>query len=249
MVNVIMTTNRHMTWTPPRRRRLFLMRHADVDYFDASGRPYRPETVPLTARGCEQARALGAVLAPIPFDLVITSGLRRTDETANLVLGARSIRCEVEPLLREIETGRMSAWGNAPETLVRQIILGALDEQLTSESRFLAGETFGSCQQRVQGVWKELLRRRDWNVLLVVAHGVVNRLLLAEALGLSLGSLGRLEQDACCINLLEIEDSGRCLLRLLNFTAHDAMKELLTLTSWEGLYDQYLRGRSVSAQE
>ena len=44
--------------------------------------------------------------------------------------------------------------------------------------------------------------------MLVVAHGVVNRLILAKLLGAPLGALGKLEQDACCINLIEIDDAA-----------------------------------------
>ena len=55
--------------------------------------------------------------------------------------------------------------------------------------------------------------------------------------------LGRLEQDAACINLVEIDGTGRPLLRMLNFTAYDACKQALRRSTLEGLYEQYLRGR------
>ena len=38
------------------RRRLYLMRHAEVAYFE-DGRPLRPDDVPLTEEGRRQARA------------------------------------------------------------------------------------------------------------------------------------------------------------------------------------------------
>lgn len=231
-------------WPPLPRRRVFLMRHADVEYFDATGRPFRPETVPLTGRGREQARATGTALAEVPFDRVITSGLRRTEETASLVLTGREVLREQEPRLREIETGRMSEWERATGAAVRDAILRSLGEDLSPESRFLAGETFASAHARVRAVWHDLLARRDWNTLLVVAHGVVNRLLLGELLGLPLPALGRLEQDACGLNLVEVDAAGVPLVRLLNFTAHDPGKQTLVLSTLEGLYDQYHRGRS-----
>jgi probable phosphoglycerate mutase len=230
-------------WPPPPRRRIYLMRHADVEYFDADGRPFRPETVPLTAVGEEQARAAGVALAEAPIDRAITSGLARTKATARLVLAEREIPVAEEPRLREIETGRMSDWEKASSGLVRRTILEALSEEVTPESRFLAGETFASCQARVGAVWDELLARPDWQALLLVAHGMVNRLLLARVLGTPLGSLGRLEQDATCINLIEFDDAGRPLVRLLNYTAYDPSKHVLRRSTLEGLYEQYLRGR------
>jgi probable phosphoglycerate mutase len=231
------------TWPPAPRRRVYLMRHGEVEYFDANGRPFRPETVPLTAAGEEQARAAGAALADVPIDRAFTSGLARTNATARLVLAERDVPLDEEPRLREIETGRMSEWEKAPSGLVRRTILDALSEEITPESRFLAGETFAACQLRVGAVWDELLARRDWQVLLLVAHGMVNRLILARLLGMPLGSLGRLEQDAACVNLIEIDDAGRALVRLVNYTAYDCCKHTLRRSTLEGLYEQYLRGR------
>ena len=72
----------------PKRRRIYLMRHGDVTYFDASGRAIDPETVPLNASGRDQASAAGHAFAAqqIRFDRVIVSGLPRTIETAQRVL-------------------------------------------------------------------------------------------------------------------------------------------------------------------
>ena len=56
------------------RRRLYLMRHADVSYVGESN----PELVHLTDLGREHAEAARAALAGIDFDLVVTSTLPRT---------------------------------------------------------------------------------------------------------------------------------------------------------------------------
>ena len=55
-------------WSPPVRRRIYLMRHGEVDYFDAGGRPFRPETVSLNSVGRLQAEAAGCELVAIPID-------------------------------------------------------------------------------------------------------------------------------------------------------------------------------------
>jgi phosphoserine phosphatase len=230
-------------WPPPPRRRVYLMRHGDVEYFDAAGKPHRPDTVPLTQLGREQARAAGAMLADVPFDRALSSGLRRTEETAALVVENRGLTVTTEPRFREIETGRMSDWAAVPPAMVRQLILRGMDDQLTPESRFLAGETFLSCQQRVGEAWRDLLAARDWSSVLLVAHGVVNRVLLGYCLGMPLSTLGRIEQDAGCVNLIEIDDGGAPLVRLVNLTPNDPAKATLRLTTFEGLYDQFLRGR------
>ncbi len=60
-----------------KRRRIYLMRHGDVSYFDAAGRPFRPDTVPLNDAGRLQAEAAGRLLADVPIDRVVASDLPR----------------------------------------------------------------------------------------------------------------------------------------------------------------------------
>src|SRR5437016_6299735 len=102
-----MTPNATKKWPPPPRRRIYLMRHGDVDFFAPDGRPYRPATVPLNDDGRRQAETAGRELAAVPLDRVVTSGLRRSVETAQFVLGSRGLTLESIPELREIEAGRL----------------------------------------------------------------------------------------------------------------------------------------------
>ena len=49
-------------WAPAApRRRIYLMRHGSVTYFDENGRPLGSEQVPLNARGEAQALAAGTL--------------------------------------------------------------------------------------------------------------------------------------------------------------------------------------------
>jgi probable phosphoglycerate mutase len=239
-----MPDNASGTWSPPPRRRIYLLRHADVEYFDATGQPHRPETVPLTEAGRDQARAAANALAEVSFDRALTSGLLRTEETARLILEGRAVPLESDIRLREIETGRMSDWASVSPEMVLRVVLGALPHDLEPEVAFLGGETFASLAARVDAAWRDLLARQDWRTLLVVAHGVVNRLVLTRLLNAPLGALGRLEQDACCMNLIEVDDAGVPLVRLVNHTADNPHKLGMHLSTLEGLYRQFLQGRA-----
>src|SRR5262245_58964397 len=213
-----MEPNATEKWPPRPRRRVYLMRHGEVDYFGADGRPFRPELVPLNADGRRQAQTAATALGGVPFDRVLTSGLRRSVETAELVVAGRGLAVEHDPRLREIETGRLSDWAGVGPQQARAALLGALGVGLTPESTFLGGETFACLRARVEACWAELLGRSDWTHLLVVAHGVANRLLLSGLLGAGLGAVGVLEQDAGCINLIEVGEGGTCLVRAVNYT-------------------------------
>ncbi|MBA3347892.1 MAG: histidine phosphatase family protein, partial [Actinobacteria bacterium] len=89
------------------RRRLILMRHGDVSYVGEGGEPVKPEDVPLTAHGREQAAAARDALAGIAFDLVVASDLPRTLETADIVVPDSKV--ELWPELSEWRGGRLDA--------------------------------------------------------------------------------------------------------------------------------------------
>jgi probable phosphoglycerate mutase len=233
-------------WFVPRRR-VYLMRHGEVEYFTAEGRALRPERAQLNADGRRQAEAAGRALADVPLDLALSSGLDRAAETARLVLGERPVPLVTDPRWREIETGQVGDLPGATPQAVERAVLGALPPSLSPDDRFLAGETFASLRERVTAAWGDLLGRPDWKSSLVVAHGIANRTLLSHLLGAGLAAIGALEQDAGCINLIEVGADGRCLVRLLNFTPGNPAKRGMDLSTLEGLYRQYLRSRPPAA--
>jgi len=223
------------------RRRIYLMRHGEVDYFDPDGKPLRPESVPLNPEGREQALEIGRALAAVPFDRVVTSGLRRAVETADLVIAPKTLTLERLPELREIEPGHVRDWGAESEVDVRKAFLDSLASDLRPESQFLHGESFGSLKERVIPCFQRLLADPAWQHLLLVAHGVVNRVLLCHALGAGLGALAGFEQDAGCVNLIDVDEAGHCLVRLVNYTPWSPVKMGQTLTTMERLFLQFRR--------
>ena len=77
------------------RRRIYLARHGEVSYFDASGRPFPPAGVPLNEEGVGQAQLLGDLLRNAPLDRVVATGLPRTQETAEIIVRGRNLPLEV----------------------------------------------------------------------------------------------------------------------------------------------------------
>jgi broad specificity phosphatase PhoE len=195
------------------RRRIYLMRHARVAYFE-DGRPVHPESVPLTEEGREQARAAAEVLAGIEFDRVITSGLPRTIETARIV--APDGEPESWPELREIESGRL---GDIPEDELERAFVEVWRDVVPEETQFLGGETIGSLLDRVLLAVDRLLADPQWDVVLAVLHGGVNRAILSYALTGGRAFLGNFEQSPGCINVLDVGDDW--VVRAVNATPKD----------------------------
>lgn len=211
------------------------MRHGEVSYVE-QGRPVPPEGVSLNQHGRAQAQAAAAALGSARFDRVVTSGLPRTVETARAIVGERGLPIEELPDLREIRGGRI---GHLPPDELRRAFVDALARPLEPHDTFLLGETFGGFRDRVLPAFHALLADRSWRTMLAVLHGAVNRLLIADLMGADLRGLGHLEQDAGCINLIDFDDAGYAIVRLLNYTPYNPLKTGLDLTTMERYFLEF----------
>jgi broad specificity phosphatase PhoE len=218
------------------RRRIYLMRHAAVRYFE--GLP--PEDVQLTEEGRRQAESAAAALSDLGFDRVLTSGLPRTLATAQIV--APENEPELHHALREIESGDIRRLD--PEE-VQAMMTTAFRGVVPLESRFLGGETIASLLDRVLPELDALVADPSWDVVLLVLHGAVNRAILSRALTGERTFLGGFEQSPGCINVLDVDADGAFIVRAVNHTPYDLVHaHAPRLTTMEQLWGEYLDARS-----
>jgi probable phosphoglycerate mutase len=230
------------------RRRLLLMRHGAVEYFDEQGRPHPPDEVPLTAQGVAQAQAIGEALAAsgVAIDRALTSGLVRTRQTAQHVLEAAGLSPPLEhwPDLQEIRGGRLSA---IRDDELRDAFIAAFEGPVPREQRFLGGETIGELTDRVLPELQRLLADDRWDTALLVAHGGVNRAVLSWFLTGRQEFLGGLAQDAGCLNVIDVGASpATSVVRVVNFCPLNTLRTETRLSTMEELLQKYLKLRERS---
>ena len=230
------------------RRRLLLMRHGAVEYFDEQGRPHPPDEVPLTAQGVAQARAIGEALAAsgVAIDRALTSGLVRTRQTAQHVLEAAGLSPPLEhwPDLQEIRGGRLSA---IRDDELRDAFIAAFEGPVPREQRFLGGETIGELTDRVLPELQRLLADDRWDTALLVAHGGVNRAVLSWFLTGRHEFFGGLAQDAGCLNVIDVGASpATSVVRVVNFCPLNTLRTETRLSTMEELLQKYLKLRERS---
>ena len=201
------------------RRRLYLMRHAEVSYVGERD----PEVVRLTERGREQAAAARLALEGIGPDLVVTSGLPRTVETAEVVAPGAEI--EKWPAFAEWRGGRLD---DVPLDELEQIFVSSLQVR-DEQQRFLGGESLGEALDRVLPAFGELVER-EWETALAVFHGGVNRILLSHALAGGRTYFGTFEQAPACINVLDLGGDGTWIVRTVNYIPYDPLHPARTTT-------------------
>jgi probable phosphoglycerate mutase len=218
------------------------MRHGDVSYFDATGHPVPPDRVALTEQGRAQALAAGKVFTGMGFDRVLTSGLPRTVETAQLVLQQMAQRASIEewPELRELQGGRLR---DIPTEQLEQEFLASCRNRVPETLSFLGGETIGALFDRVLPALEILLADARWDTVLLVLHGGVNRAILSYALLGERLLLGNLAQSAGCINVLDVKQDD-WIVRAINVAPTDPTYAWGRGTAMEELLQHYLAYRS-----
>ena len=227
------------------------MRHGHVDYFAREVREAgHTDLVPLTVLGRQQAKASGAALSHVRFDLALSSGLPRTRETAEIVLAANA---DVAHLTLVVDTGFVEIKGvggltreKSREELAARMAF-EFDQAAKPGARMIGGDVFADVQDRATGAIKGLLAQPAWHTALVVAHEGINRLFLSWMTGNALKGVQALEQDLACINILDFDlvprgdgsvgtEIYRSMIKAVNITPYNFVKHGMNLTSLEAIF-------------
>ena len=219
---------------PLMRRRLYLMRHAEVSYFGTDAKPVDPVEVSLNEEGVAQAEAAAEALAGIELDRVLASSLTRALETAAIV--APGIEPEIWPELSELRGGRLS---EIPTDALQHEFVHAFRGVIPNETRFLRGESIGELFDRVLPALDRLVADESWHTALAVLHGGVNRAILSYALTAERMFLGHFEQAPACVNVLDLGEGGEWIVRAVNVAAYDLLHLSHRQTTMERYWEQY----------
>lgn len=168
---------------------LVVLRHGQTDW-NLERRFQGFSDVPLNAKGIEQARAAGRVLAGHGFDAVYSSPLQRAYVTAELAVPGADIR--VDDRLMEINVG---SWAGLTWDQITAMLPGYEAKYANGIDfrRSATGETLADVVARGLPAVEEIAARHDGQRVLIVSHGLLLNRVLHALLGLEgrvLGGLG-----------------------------------------------------------
>jgi broad specificity phosphatase PhoE len=162
---------------------ILLVRHGETEW-NLTRRYQGWSDSPLTARGVAQAEAMGRRLRDLPEAAglpIVSSPLGRARRTARIIQAARgdSARVRIAERLKEISIG---AWDGLDHGEIEALSPGIFDGDGRHEWYFRTpdGETYEAFAGRIGG-W---LAATEKSTLIVVAHGVVTRILRGLYAGL-----------------------------------------------------------------
>jgi probable phosphoglycerate mutase len=171
----------------------------------------------LDAEGRAQVRATADWIAALAdeIDAVVTSPLRRTRETAEIIAGVLGKEVEVEEGLAEAAFG---TWDGLTFAEVRdhhpddlEAWLGSTDVAPTG-----GGESFVDVDRRVRLTRDRLLAAHPGQVVLAVSHVTPIKLMVKLALGAPLEALFRMELAPASVTVVSWYPDGQASMRMFN---------------------------------
>ena len=201
--------------------RIILVRHGQTAWNVGSGAGERFRgriDLPLDDTGLAQTQAVAERLADCPIVAIYSSPLKRAVETAQPT--ARQLGLLVQPLPGIIDIN-YGDWQGLSPAEVAQAHPHLYSRWLETPHRvkFPHGESLRQVRLRGMAALKEVAARHEGQVILLVAHQVVNKVLVCAMLGLGNSHFWRIQQGNACINVFEHQD-GIFTAVLINDTCH-----------------------------
>lgn len=181
--------------------KLILVRHAETTANTKSVILGGREGGELSERGVRQAEALALRLRNERFSEVYCSPANRARQTCEILAAGRAVSYRDE--LREIDMGELVGLSHeeADERYPR-IFSKIADDPA---ERIPGGESVLDVQARAMPLMESLSRREGNPTVLVVGHNIVNRVILASALGLPLQKIKSIKQKNACWTVLDLK--------------------------------------------
>jgi len=176
----------------------------------------------LADEGRDQVRGTADWLSPIAgeIDAVISSPVRRTRESAEIIGARIGKEIRVEEGLAEMEFG---SWDGLTFGEVRERFPDELETWLGSlDSPPGGGESFRVVEKRVLASLDRLLEEYAGRTVLVVSHVTPIKILVARALRAPLDSVYRMEMAPASVTVLSFFADGSSVLRMFNARPTDA---------------------------
>jgi broad specificity phosphatase PhoE len=174
--------------------------------------------IPLDDTGQEEARLAGEWLKGDTIHAAYSSPLSRAMDTATAICQHHGLKVEVLAGLTDLNYGD---WQGLPliEVKAKYADLYRQWESAPETVRFPGGETLEEVRLRAWEALNEAVQRHPGKTILLAAHRVVNKVLIAAFIGLDNSHFWRIGQDTAAINRFQlVGDTWH--LSLINDTCH-----------------------------
>lgn len=196
---------------------IILARHGETEW--NVGEIFRGRAdVELNETGIKQAELLAEYLRSANIEAVYSSPLKRALRTAEMVASYHQLEVEIAPGLIDFDFGK---WQGLPHQEVKERYKELYIKWIEhpDKVRMPAGESLDDVRKRATGVVDEVIAKKYEGAVVLVAHRVVNKVLICALLGLDNSHFWNIRQDTAGITTVTYEN-GRFTLTEHNNTSY-----------------------------
>ncbi len=197
------------------KTRVYLARHGQVENFAAG--VYNGQTdVPIDDVGRDQMYSLLEKVRDRGITAVYCSDLSRNVEGAEIIAGGLNLSYEKLPGIRERNFGEWEGLTyeeigkNSPE------LFEWWQKDVTGVRPPGGGESSHDLSERALKTYLPLIENHRGESICIIAHGGVNRIILAHATKLDLRHIFRFDQGFGCLNVIDYYEDGFAHVKLMN---------------------------------
>ena len=165
----------------------------------------RPEGVPLTKIGIEQAEQIGKYLKPIDISAIYSSPIERANNTAKIVAESNSIDYKLDERLTELDMGKFTRMPY-DEIFAKHgnvFLKFYSNDPIISEHNV---ETFPHVQKRVMDMLDYTIKKHDQENVILVTHMDPIKSVIAKVMDLKPLALFELIIANCSLTIIKHHD-------------------------------------------
>ena len=182
---------------------IVLVRHGETDWNVAEVFRGRID-IELSETGLKRAELLAEYLGDLRIAAIYSSPLKRALKTAEMIAGHHNLNVEIAPGLVDFDYGE---WQGLSHEVVKDRYKELYAEWIKNphQVKMPTGESLNDVRRRVSSVVDSVVARNEGTVVLV-AHRVVNKVLICFSLGLDNSHFWNIRQDTCGITTFTYEN-------------------------------------------
>ncbi|UCB46161.1 MAG: histidine phosphatase family protein [Spirochaetota bacterium] len=197
--------------------RVILIRHGETDWNQE--KIYRGRIdVTLNTNGVKQAGIIGSRLSELDIDAFYSSPLVRAYETAKIIASYHDKNVNVLDELTDIHFGDWQGLAKK-DVVTKYPDIYETWENSPDRANIPGAETLEDVRKRLIDGFNKLLSVYQNGTVVVVSHGLTNKVALCVILGLDNSHFWKVKQDNGAINIFKYTEHGTKLF-LMNDTSH-----------------------------
>jgi len=198
--------------------KLLIARHGETEYNSRGLLQGRGIDAPLNEKGRRQAELLAGYLNSFHADMIFTSSMKRSIETAKPFLKNNDISHYSDSNLDEMNFGKLE--GKKINEIKNQ--LDEIHDRWAGgdiDYKIDGGESPDEVLKRASGYLLPVIRKNINKTMVLILHGRLIRILLSSWLGMGLSRMHEIEHENGAVNYLKFKD-GNFETVYLNKTSH-----------------------------